>query len=86
MKNMSVDSIIAVKIPSGKVISAKVKKKSTKRKLVLCETAYGCEYLVKWSDILWVRTKKVWPKGIYELFKKGSEKNGEESNFIEQTV
>lgn len=86
LKNMQVDAIVAVKLPSGKVISAKVKKKSTKRKVILCETAYGCEHLVKWSDVLWVRTKKFWPKGIYELFKKGANENGKESDFAEQTV
>ena len=86
LKNMQVGAIVAVQLPSGKVISAKVKKKSTKRKLILCETAYGCEHLVKWSDVLWVRTKKVWPKGVYELFKKGAEEHGEESNFAKQTV
>lgn len=84
LKNMQVGAIVAVKLQSGKVISAKVKKKSTKRQVILCETAYGCEHLVKWSDVLWVRTKKVWPKGVYELFKKGTNEN--ESNVTKQTV
>ncbi len=86
LKDMQVGAIVAVRLSSGKVISAKVVKKSTKRKLILCETAYGCEHLVKWSDVLWVRTKKVWPKGVYELFKKGANEHGKESDFAEQTV
>lgn len=70
IENAKVGVIVAFKFPSGKVISAAVTRKSTKGRKFMVETKYGAEYKISFDDVLWVRTNKRWPKGIYLLFKK----------------
>ena len=48
-------------------------KKSTKKQKFAVETQYGAEHIVLWEDVIWVRTGKRWPKGVYQLFKKNLE-------------
>lgn len=62
-------TLIAFRLPTGKVISAKIKRKSTKRKILQVETSYGAEHLVPFEDVIWVRTGKRWPRGVYNLLK-----------------
>lgn len=69
VERVSAGTLIAFRLPSGKVISAKIKRKSTKRKLLQVETSYGAEHLVPFKDVLWVRTGKRWPRGVYNLLK-----------------
>lgn len=64
-----VGTIVAFKLPSGKVISAAITRKSTKGRKFMVETKYGAEYKISFDDVLWVRTNKRWPKGVYQLFK-----------------
>lgn len=70
IEDAKVGTIVAFKLPNGKVISAAIVKKSTKGRKFLLETKYGVEHKVSFDDVLWVRTNnKRWPKGIYLLFK-----------------
>ena len=69
VEQAKVGAIVAFRLPSGKVISAAVTRKSTKGRKFMVETKYGAEYKISFDDILWVRTNKRWPKGIYLLFK-----------------
>lgn len=62
-------TLIAFRLPTGKVISAKIKRKSTKGKILQVETSYGAEHLVPFEDVIWVRTGKRWPRGVYNLLK-----------------
>lgn len=62
-------TIMAFKLPNGKVKSAKLVKRSIKRRVVKLETAYGKEFCVPFDDIIWVRTCPRWPKGVLELLK-----------------
>lgn len=79
LMNLEVGTIVAVKLTNGKVISAKVVKKSTPRKKLMVVTSYGQEHLVDWSEVVWVKTGKRWPKGVYKLFSaKGVESNEKE--------
>ena len=74
--NAEVGQIVAFRIPeTGKVISAMITKKSTKKQKFAVETKYGVEHIVLWEDVIWVRTGKRWPKGVYQLFKKNLEPN-----------
>lgn len=67
--NASKGTIVAFKVDDDKVKSAKVVRKSSKEKLLKCVTSYGKEYIVKYSDILWVKTGSRWPRGVYNLLK-----------------
>lgn len=64
-----VGTIVAFRLPNGKVKSAKIIKKSTKRRQFMLETDYGAQYITPYEDIIWVRTGKRWPRGIYKLLK-----------------
>lgn len=70
VENAKVGSIVAFQLPSGKVISAAVTRKSSSGRKFMVETKYGAEHKISFDDVLWVRTNKRWPKGIYMLFKK----------------
>lgn len=73
-----VGTLIAFKLPNDKVISAMIVKKSTKNRKFKVETKYGAEFIVMYDDVLWVKTNKRWPKGIYQLFKKNLEEGANE--------
>ena len=62
-------TLVAFIDDSGKARTAKVKNKSTKNRKLKLETEYGAEYIVDYRSILWVRTGKRWPKGVYNLLK-----------------
>lgn len=64
-----VGTIVAFRLPNGKVKSAKIVKKSTKKRRFMLETDYGASYVVNYEDIVWVRTGQRWPRGVYELLK-----------------
>lgn len=70
IEEATVGTLIAFQLPSEKVISAMITRKSTKKRKFKVETKYGAEFIVFFDDILWVKTNKRWPKGIYQLFKK----------------
>lgn len=82
VEQAKVGTIVAFKLPSGKVISAAITRKSTNGRKFMVETKYGAEYKISFDDVLWVRTNKRWPKTIYLLFKQNIkaevEKDGEE--------
>ena len=69
IENIEIGTIVAFKLSNGKVKSAKVVKKSTKNRKLKLETDYGAEYIVPYESIVWVRTGKRWPKGVYNLLK-----------------
>lgn len=61
--------LVAFRLPTGKVKSGKLEKRSSKRKVVKLVTEYGAEFVVPYEDIIWVRTGKRWPRGVYNLLK-----------------
>lgn len=64
-----VGTIVAFRLPNGKVKSAKIIKRSTKRHQLMLETDYGAQYIASYEDVIWVRTGKRWPRGVYKLLK-----------------
>lgn len=72
IEQAKIGTIVAFKLPSGKVISAAITKKSTSNRKFMVETKYGVEHKISFDDVIWVRTNKRWPKGIYQLFKKNT--------------
>lgn len=79
LERIEAGTIVAFKLKSGKVISAKVIKKSTSRQKLMVETNYGQEYKIDWADVIWVKTGKRWPRGIYEMFKKDVGENNDKA-------
>lgn len=77
IENIEIGTLVAFRLSSGKVKSAKVIRKSTKNRKLKLETDYGAEYIVSFDDIVWVRTGKRWPRGVYKLLKGLVDKNDE---------
>lgn len=78
IENVDIGTIIAFRLSNGKVKSAKVTRKSTKNRKLKVETDYGAEYIVSYEDVVWVRTGKRWPRGVYRLLKGQVDINGKE--------
>lgn len=78
IENIEVGTLVAFRLSNGKVKSAKVTRKSTKNRKLKLETDYGAEYIVSYDDIIWVRTGKRWPRGVYKLLKGLVDKNDKE--------
>lgn len=64
-----VGTLVAFRCDTGKVKSAMIIKRSTSKRRFLLETQYGAKYKVSFDDVLWVRTNKRWPKGIFKLLR-----------------
>ena len=69
IEEAEIGTIVAFKLPGMKVKSAKITRKSTKNKKFKVETTYGSEFVVSFDEIIWVKTNKRWPKGVYNLLK-----------------
>ena len=69
IENISIGTLVAFRLSNGKVKSAKVVRKSTKNRKLKLETDYGAEYIISFDDVVWVRTGKRWPRGVYMLLK-----------------
>ena len=78
IENIEVGTLVAFRLSNGKVKSAKVTRKSTKNRKLKLETDYGAEYIVSYNDIIWVRTGKRWPRGVYKLLKGLVDENDKE--------
>lgn len=78
VENIEIGALVAFRLSNGKVKSAKVTRKSTKNRKLKLETDYGAEYIVSFDDIVWVRTGKRWPRGVYLLLKGLVDENGNE--------
>ena len=78
IENVEIGTIVAFRLSNGRVKSAKVTRKSTKNRKLKLETDYGAEYIVSYDDIVWVRTGKRWPRGVYKLLKGQVDANGKE--------
>lgn len=69
LEAIQIGTIVAYKCGEGKAKSAKVVKKSIKNRKLQVETSYGAVNVISFDDVLWVKTGKRWPKGIYNMFK-----------------
>lgn len=78
IESIEIGTLVAFRLSNGKVKSAKVTRKSTKNRKLKLETDYGAEYIVSFDDIVWVRTGKRWPRGVYKLLKGLVDDNGKE--------
>lgn len=69
IQNAPIGTIVAFKAPGGRVRSAKIKLRSTANRRLLVCTEYDAEYNISYDDVIWVKSGKRWPKGVYNLLK-----------------
>lgn len=69
IEQAAIGTIIAFRLPNGKVKSAKIIKRSTKNRRFMVETEYNAQYVVEYDNVVWVRTGDRWPRGVYKLLK-----------------
>ena len=74
VNNVEVGTLVAFNAPDGRVRSAKVMKKSTKKRKLMVETEYGASFIISFDDVIWVKTGSRWPRGVYNMLK--GNKNG----------
>lgn len=65
-----IGTIVAFEL-DGKVRSAKIENRNSKKKLLMLKNKPGVEFIVPYSAILWVRSGNKWPDAIYELLTGG---------------
>lgn len=66
---IEIGTLVAFKLSNGKVKSAKVVRKSSKNRKLKVETEYGAQYITPYEDVIWVRSGKRWPRGVYMMLK-----------------
>lgn len=64
-----IGTLVAFKLPNGQTKSAKIINRSTGRKKLKLETVYGRQFVVSYSDIVWVKSTNKWPRGVYNQLK-----------------
>ena len=69
IEEAAIGTLLAFRTETGKVKSAMIVNRSTKSKKFKVETKYGLQHVVHFDDVVWVRTNKRWPKGVYNLLK-----------------
>ena len=69
IEGAKIGTLVAFKTDNGKIKSAMIVKRSTKNRKFKLETKYGASFIVPFDDVIWVRTNKRWPKGVYQLLK-----------------
>lgn len=82
VENAEIGTIVAFKLPDGRVKSAKISRRSIAHRKLKLVTQYGAEFVVSYDDIIWVRTGKRWPKGVFNLLK-GKVAEGDEEGKAE---
>lgn len=80
VKTAEKGTIMAFKLPNGKVKSAKMIERSLKREKLKMETAYGRQYVIDFSDVIWVKTGDRWPNGVLSLLKGNVNNEGEKQS------
>ena len=69
IQNAPIGTLVAFKAPGGRIRSAKIKLRSTANRRLLVCTEYDAEYNISYDDVIWVKSGKRWPKGVYNLLK-----------------
>lgn len=75
VEGIEIGALVAFKLSNGKVKSAKVSRKSSKNKKLKVETEYGATYIIAFEDVIWVKSGKRWPRGVYMMLKGMSEED-----------
>lgn len=80
VKTAEKGTIMAFRLPNGKVKSAKMIERSLKREKLKMETAYGRQFVISFSDVIWVKTGDRWPRGVFNLLKGNVNNEGDKQD------
>lgn len=69
--NLKVGTLIAFRERSGKLNTASVQNVSFKRQRIKLITQYQKEFLINFSDVVWIRTGTRWPRFVMNELKGG---------------
>lgn len=69
VEEATVGTIVAFKTYNGTVKSAKIINKSTERRKLKLETAYGKQFVVDFEDVIWVLYGHRWPGAVWQILK-----------------
>lgn len=72
LQNITIGTLVAFREYSGKLNTAAVQNVSFKRRQLRLVTQYNKEYIVSFDDIVWIRTKKRWPRFVLNELKQRS--------------
>lgn len=72
LQNIKVGTLVAFREHSGKLNTAAVQNVSFKRRQLRLVTQYDKEYIVSFEDVVWIRTKKRWPRFVLNELKQRS--------------
>lgn len=64
-----IGTLVAFRLPNGKVKSAKIINRSNKQQKLKLETSYGRQFVIPYNDVVWVRSTEKWPRGVYNQLK-----------------
>lgn len=75
-------TLVAFYDSNGKPRTGAILEVDKTNKIVTITTEYLWQFEVPYSEVLWVKNGNRWPKGVYNILKKGKNKNGkiEKSN------
>ncbi len=69
VQSAPIGTVVAFRLESGSVKSAKIVRRSTKDKTLKLTTKYGVSHIVSYDDIVWVKTGTRWPRWVYNQLK-----------------
>ena len=69
IENAPIGTLVAFRLPNGKVKSAKIINRSNKQQKLKLETSYGKQFIIPYTDVVWVRSTDKWPRGVYNQLK-----------------
>lgn len=69
IESAPVGTLVAFRLPNGKVKSAKIVNRSAKSQKLKLETSYGKQFVIPYIDVIWVKSTDKWPKGVYRQLK-----------------
>lgn len=75
IEDAPVGTLVAFKLPNGKVKSAKIVNRSAKSRKLKLETSYGKQFIISYTDVIWVKSTDKWPRGVYNQLKGITEDN-----------
>lgn len=78
IEQAAIGTLLAFKLPSGKARSAAIVDRDKQLCTLVVETAYGARYVISYDDVLWVRTGKRWPAGVYAALTEGRASESDE--------
>ena len=73
-----IGTLVAFRLPNGKVKSAKIINRSAKSQKLKLETSYGKQFVIPYADVVWVKSTDKWPRGVYNQLKGVTEDGADE--------